>query len=73
MPLEDEPVLWHGELGVCWDEHGSRLAHGRVTGPARITFNVPVELRGLVARGRAEGPVGDAVVICARERLEVRP
>jgi hypothetical protein len=73
VPLEDEPIAWHGELGVSWDEHASRLAHGRVTGPARITFAVPVELRGLVARPAADGPRGDAVVLCPGERLEVRP
>jgi hypothetical protein len=73
MALEDEPVLWHGDLGVTWDQHGTRLAHGRVTGPARITFNVPLHLRGLVARPAADGPRGDAVVLCPGERLEVRP
>jgi hypothetical protein len=73
MPLEDEPVLWHGELGVTWDEHGTRLARARITGPARITFNVPVHLRGLLARPAGDGPRGDAVVLCPGERLEVRP
>ena len=73
VPLEDEPVLWHGDLGVTSDQHGTRLARGRVTGPARITFNVPVRLRGLVARPAADGPRGDAVVLCPGERLEVRP
>jgi len=73
VPLEGEAVAWHGDLGVCWDEYGSRLARGRVTGPARITFNVPVELHGLVARPAADGPRGDAVVLGAGERLEVRP
>jgi conjugation transfer TcpE-like protein len=73
MPLEDEPVLWHGKLGVTWDEHGTRLARACVTGPARITFNVPLELRGLVARPAAEGPRGDAIVLCPGERLKVRP
>jgi TcpE family len=73
VPLEDEPVLWHGELAVTWDEHGSRLAHGRVTGPARVTFNVPVKLRRLTARPADDGPRGDAVVLCPGEHLEVRP
>jgi hypothetical protein len=73
MPLEGEPVPWHGELGVTWDEHGTRLARGRITGPARITFNVPVRLRGLTARAAAEGDTGDAVVLCPGTRLEVRP
>jgi hypothetical protein len=73
IPLADEPVLWHGDLGVTWDHHGTRLARGRVTGPARVTFNVPLRLRGLVARPAADGPRGDAVVLCPGERLEVRP
>jgi conjugation transfer TcpE-like protein len=73
MPLEGEPVLWHGDLGVTWDQHGTRLARGRVTGPARITFNVPFRMRGLVVRSAADGPRGDAVVLCPGERLEVRP
>ena len=70
-------MAWHGDLGACWDEHGSRLAPARVTGPARITFNVPVELRDrggrLVARPVQDGRRGDAVVLGAGERLEVRP
>jgi hypothetical protein len=73
LPLEDELVLWHGRLGVTWDEHGVRLARGRVTGPARITFNVPIRMRGLVARPAGKGPAGDAVVLRPGERLEVRP
>jgi hypothetical protein len=73
MPLEDERVPWHGSLGVTWDEHGTRLVRGRVTGPARVTFNVPIRLRGLAVRGADEGPRGEAVVLCPGERLEVRP
>src|SRR4051794_3875421 len=73
MPLEEQRVPWHGDLGVTWDQHGTRIARGRVTGPARITFNVPLDLRGLVARPAAQGPCGDAVVLCPGERLEVRP
>ena len=38
-------------------------------GPARVTFNVPVELHGLKARGARDGQVGDAVVLCDRRRV----
>src|SRR3954467_2962360 len=76
VALEDEPVAWHGELAVRWDGDGAELHHGRVRGPARVTFAVPVKLRqrggGLVARP-GEGAAGDAVVLCPRVELEVRP
>lgn len=73
LPLEDEPVLWHGDLGVTWDQHGTRIARARVTGPARVTFNVPIRMRGFNVRPVADGPRGDAVVLLGGERLEVRP
>src|SRR4051794_24726779 len=53
VPLEAEPVTWHGELALRWDGEGAQLRRGRVRGPVRVTFNVPVQLRhgggGLVA------------------------
>jgi len=70
---EGEPVRWDGELAVRWDADAPALQRGRVRGPARVTFNVPVELDGLRARGSDDGPVGDAVVLCAGAVLEVRP
>lgn len=73
IPPEEEPVLWHGDLGVTWDQHGTRMSRARVTGPARITFNVPIRMRGLDVREASDGPRGDAVVLCPGERLEVRP
>jgi hypothetical protein len=73
MPLEGEPVLWHGDLGVTWDAHGTRISRAAVTGPARVTFNVPIRMRGLVVRPAADGPRGDAVVLCPGVRLEVLP
>lgn len=77
VPLEDEPIMWHGELAVCADEHGAQLTRGRVTGPARITFSVPIELhdrtRRLVARPAPDVPSGAAVVLCPGAVLEVRP
>jgi hypothetical protein len=73
VSLEGEPVRWDGELAARWDAHGAELHRGRVTGPARVTFNVPVELRGLQARPAAEGDAGAAVVLGARTVLEVRP
>ena len=49
------------------------LHRGRVRGPARVTFNVPVELQGLEARAAVDGTRGDAVVLCPGAVLEVRP
>src|SRR3954447_20161316 len=77
VPLEDEPVTWHGELALRWDGDGAQLRRGRVRGAARITFNVPVQLNdrhgGLVAHARSEGPAPQAVVLCAGVSLEVDP
>jgi hypothetical protein len=77
VPLEGEPVPWDADLAIRWDGHGAELHRGRVKGPVRVTFAVPVELRDgggrLVARASESGPVGDAVVLCAGEALEVRP
>jgi hypothetical protein len=77
VPLEGEPVPWHGELAVRCDGHGAELHRGRVKGPVRVTFAVPVELRDgggrLVARAGEIGWVGDAVVLCGGEVMEVRP
>lgn len=76
VPLDNEPVPWHGELAVRWDGHGTELRRGRVRGPVRVTFNVPVELRGagdrMEARPRVGGAVGQAVVLCGGVVLEVR-
>src|SRR5215211_1790932 len=59
VALEGEPVIWHGELALRWDCDGAQLRRGRVCGPVRVTFNVPVQLRhgggGLVAHGRSVG------------------
>jgi hypothetical protein len=73
VELEGEPVRWDGELAVRWDADGAELHRARVRGPARVTFNVPVELHGLQARAAAEGRVGDAMVLGAGAVLEVRP
>ena len=43
-----------------------------MTGPARVTFNVPVDCTARGAR-RVEGEPGDAVVLCPGTVLEVRP
>ncbi len=75
VPLEGEPVLWHGELPVRFDGEGAELHRGRVRGPARVTFTVPVKLAstrgGLVAR--SGGDDRGAVVLAGGEVLEVRP
>src|SRR4051812_46140834 len=63
VALEGEPVRWEGELAVRWDVDGAQLHRARVRGPARVTFNVPTTI----------GEPGDALVICAGAKLEVRP
>src|SRR3954454_24658794 len=82
VTLEGEPVTWHGELALRCDGEGAQLRRGRVRGPVRVTFNVPVGLHhgggGLIAQPRSDGesPVGEvpqAVVLCAGVALEVRP
>jgi hypothetical protein len=77
VPLEGEPVMWHGVLALRWDCDGAQLCRGRVRGPVRVTFNVPVELRhgggGLVAHRRSVGEVPQSVVLCGGVVLEVRP
>ena len=73
VALEGEPVRWDATLAVRWDHDSPQLRRGRVRGPARVTFNVPVELDGLQARGVPDGQVGDAVVLCPGVVLEVRP
>jgi hypothetical protein len=77
VALEGEPVLWHGEVAVRWDGEGAQLRPGRVCGPARVTFTVPVGLDGrgsrLQARPAANQPAGQSVVLCGGTVLEVRP
>ena len=76
VPLEGERVAWHGVVATRWDEHAATLRGGRVRGPARVTFAVPVELaerRGrVIARAARGGGAGDAVVVGAGQVLEVR-
>src|SRR5215210_3687544 len=77
VALEGEPIAWDGELALRADGEGPELRHGRVLGPACITFNVPIRLSDsggrLVARPVAEGERGEAVVLCPGARLELRP
>src|SRR5439155_1053001 len=76
MPLEGEPVSWHGDVAVRWDGDGSELHAGRVRGPARVTFAVPVRVTqrrsGVMVRPSREGRAGDAVVVGAGQVVEVR-
>src|SRR4051794_3155566 len=76
VPLEREPVAWHGELPVRWDVDGPQLRRGRVRGPAWITFSTPVRLSDghgrLVARPDREGDAGQSLVLCGGTLLEVR-
>jgi hypothetical protein len=76
VALEGEPIAWDGELALRFDGDDARLHRGRVRGPARVTFNVPVRLsdgRGrLVAGPEAVGESGQAVVVCGGVTMEVR-
>ena len=77
VALAGEPVAWDGELALRFDGDDARLHRGRVRGPARVTFNVPVQLSDgggrLVARTGSWGEPGQAVVVCGGVRLEVWP
>lgn len=79
VALEGEGVPWQGVLAVRWDAHGARLQRGRVRGPVRVTFRVPVRLgcrRGrVVARTRREAAESEpqSVVLCAGQVLEIVP
>ena len=77
VPLEGEPVRWHGVVATGWDEDASSLHRGRIAGPAMVTFGVPVRVvscrRGrVVARALADGEGGAEVAIGAGEVVEVR-
>jgi hypothetical protein len=77
VPLAREPVAWDGVVATRWDEHAPALHGGRIAGPARVTFAVPVQVasrRGglTVVRAKAAGRVGDAVVVGPRQVVEVR-
>src|SRR5215218_2456183 len=76
VPLEREPVTWHARLGVAWDRHAPELHGGRVRGPVRVVFRVPVRFDGsgrrLVARPGSDEQVPATVVLCSGEVLEVR-
>jgi TcpE family len=77
VPCEGEPVAWSGRLAVRWDAHAARLIRGIASGPARVVFARPVRLvhrRGrLVAREDEAAAAGQAVVLCGRQQLELRP
>jgi hypothetical protein len=77
VPREFEPVPWAGRLAVRWDANAARLIRGVVWGPARVVFARPVRLvhRGgrLVARDSGSSATEQAVVLCGRQELELRP
>jgi hypothetical protein len=78
VPLEGEPVPWHGILATRWDSSGAQLHRSRVRGPALVAFEVPVEFRDrprgrLLACGQADGAGPQTVVIGGGQVLEVQP
>jgi hypothetical protein len=44
VPLEGEPVAWHGSVAVRWDDSAPDLRRARVTGPAVVSFAEPVHV-----------------------------
>ena len=77
IPPESEPVPWHGVLPTVWDAGAPELRRGRVSGPARVEFHVPVQVlrrrRGRLLARRADDDCGrDAVQLADGEILEVR-
>jgi hypothetical protein len=84
LPRIGERQPFGGRIWVSPDHHGPRLRHGRISGPAFVSFSRPVEVRrsprrrGLVARptGAGKRDPGRAYTRIALERgetLEVRP
>jgi hypothetical protein len=78
VPLEGEPVPWHGVLAVRADAYSAQLHRSRVSGPAMVQFSEPVEFRDrsrgrLVARPKSGSPGPHTVVIGGGQVLEVRP
>jgi TcpE family len=77
VPLEAEPVAWHGVVATAWDESATALHRGRVHGPAMVTFGVPVRVvscrRGrVVVRQLPDGEAGGEVAVGAGQVVEVR-
>ena len=78
VPLEGEPVVWHGELALRWDGEGAQLRRGA---GARAGAG-DVQRAGAAARARRRvgggrrgrlGEVPQSVVLCAGVVMEVRP
>lgn len=73
---DGQPVRWAGVLATRWDEHAPELRHGRVHGPVKVTFAVPIALSSsggrLHARSQGDGKGGASVVLCSGQSLEVR-
>lgn len=85
LPRTGEAQVFGGRIWVAPDQHGPRLRHGRISGPAVVSFSRPVEVRrrsprrrGLVARptgaGRRDrGRAYTRIALGRGEALEVRP
>src|SRR5262249_15331026 len=77
VALEGEPLSWDGMLATRWDVDAPALHGARISGPAKVTFTMPVSVSqrtaGRVrARARVQGPVGAAVVLWPGQVMEVR-
>lgn len=78
VPLDGEPVKWAGRVGVRHDAHSASLRHARITGVARVIFNVPVTMRrgwrgSLVVTGASDGVAPQTIVTNAAQTVRVRP
>ncbi|MBN8870527.1 MAG: hypothetical protein J0H66_11665 [Solirubrobacterales bacterium] len=82
LPPAGRGITVRGETWISSDEHSPKLRRARVTGPALVTFGVPVEEirrrrgRRVVRRlgwHRRRGGVTSSVTLAAGEVLEVRP
>jgi len=86
LPAAGVPLRLGGRLWVAADERSPSPRHGRVRGPATVSFAQPVAVRRaglggrrLVAeaprarRGRRPGQVVERLAVGAGETLEVRP
>ena len=67
VPLEGEPIAWHGSVAVVWDGSAPALKRARVTGPATVSFADPVQVER--RNGRFVVRSGDGVPV---RRLALR-
>jgi hypothetical protein len=83
LEVESGVRLWAPQVWIAADHHGAVLNHGRVHGPARLTFSrriVAIPVRGRLVVRPAEGHrlrpgqrLGSVIELSAGQVVEVRP